>query len=364
MIFPLTVGGAKVPQRVSLVTQTIRVLKDNINAGFWSGDLPGEIELCVHLCVSRVTLRKALHELQREGWVSSSQGKRRRITPRHLRMAVASNRVILLTESPLHLLHPFTIYWMDCLREDLSKAGFHLEIHSGPKVYGSNPEGSLSQMNRHLNPAGWVLYRSNERMQQWFSTNALPCVIAGSRHSGVRLPSVDVNHEAVCRHAVGQFLARQHRNLVFLNPDSGAAGDLKSETGFLEAAKIRQGAEVQAAVIRHDSTVEGICNKLDLLLGRPSPPTALLVSRPAFMLTVMSHLLRRKLTIPRDIALISRDNDYFLESLVPTVARYTSSPTVFAGKISRRVLQMARGEALSLDDILVMPSFVGGQTLG
>jgi LacI family transcriptional regulator len=364
MSFPLPTGGPKLPQKISLVTQTVGMLKESIHAGVWLGYLPGENELCGHLHVSRVTLRKALDELRRDGWVRSSQGKRRKIIPRPRRSLAASNRVILLTASPLHLLHPSTIYWMDCLRKDLSEAGFHLEIHVSQTAFGSNPEQSLSQMQKQLRPAGWVLYRSNEPMQQWFSTQVLPCVIAGSRHSNVLLPSVDVDYHATCRHAVGQFLARKHKHLAFLNPDSGAAGDLKSEQGFLEAANTGHGGEARAMVIHHDGTVQGICNKLDNLLERPNRPTALLVSRPAFVLTAMSHLLRRKLDLPREVALISRDDDSLLESMVPTVARYAYSPTAFARKVSRLVLQMARGAALSRDNILVMPSFVVGQTLG
>ena len=49
MNFPLPEIGPKVPQRVSLVTQTVGILKENISAGFWSGQLPGELELCEHL---------------------------------------------------------------------------------------------------------------------------------------------------------------------------------------------------------------------------------------------------------------------------------------------------------------------------
>ena len=59
MNFPLPAGGPKVPQRVSLVTQTIGILKDSITAEFWSGELPGENGIVRHLHVSRVTLRKA-----------------------------------------------------------------------------------------------------------------------------------------------------------------------------------------------------------------------------------------------------------------------------------------------------------------
>ena len=352
-----------VPQKISLVTQTVGVLKDNINAGFWAGELPGEHELCEHLHVSRVTLRKALHELQRGGWLRSRQGKRHTIVRRPRHPLATSNRVVLLTESPLHLLQPFTIYWMDCLREHLNEAGFHLEIHTTQTAFGAHAEQALSQLQKQFHPAGWVLYRSNERMQRWFSAQSLPCVIAGSCHADIRLPSVDVDYRAACRHAVGQFLARRHRQLVFLNPESGTAGDLESEQGFLEAAKSARGGEVQAAVVRHDGTVRSICNKLDLLLERPHRPTAFLVSRPAHVLTTLTHLLRRKLDLPREVALISRDDDSFLESIVPVVARYSSSPTVFAGKISRLVLEIVRGAALSRADIRIMPKFVPGQTL-
>ncbi len=78
----------------------------------------------------------------------------------------------------------------------------------------------------------------------------------------------------------------------------------------------------------------------------------------------MSHLLLQKLNLPREVALISRDDDSFLESIVPTVARYSSNPTIFARKISRMVLEMVRGAALSRTDTRIMPTFIPGQTLG
>lgn len=364
MTSPLPEGGVKVPQRVSLVAQAVGILKENITAGLWSGQLPGEHDLCEHLHVSRVTLRKALDELQHEGWVRSHQGRRREIVPRRGRLPAVSNRVVLLIEQPLHLLPPFIIYWMDRLREHLSETGYHLEVHAGAAAYGANAERSLAQMQKQLRPAGWVLYHSTERMQRWFSAQALPCVIAGSCHPNIRLPSVDVDYRAACRHAAGQFIARQHQRLVFLNPESGAAGDLESEQGFLAGAAAARNDEVQATVVRHDGTVQGICNKLDLLLERPNRPTAFLVARPAFVLTVASHLLRRKLNLPRDVALICRDDDAYLESVVPAIARYSSSPTVFARKVSRVVLDIVHGAALSRADVRVMPSFIAGQTLG
>ena len=351
-----------VPRRISLAAQTAGILKEGLRTGRWSGELPGELELAGQLQVSRVTLRKALAGLEREGWVRAGQGRRRQIVARPARGSAAGRRVLLLTAQPLHRLPPQALYWMDCLREQLAEAGYHLEPQTGQAAFGARPEAALERLHRQFHPAGWVLYQSTARMQEWFSRAVLPCVIAGSVHPEVRLPSVDLNYRAVCRHAAGQFLARGHTRLGFLCPGGGAAGDRESEQGFLEATEARTSAE--GTVIRHDGTVAGICHRIDALLARPHPPTALLVARPAFVLTTLTHLLRRQRSLPGDLALISRDDEAFLADLVPTVARYAANPTVFARKISRRVLETVRGAPLTRVETKLMPAFIPGQTLG
>src|SRR5688572_21126130 len=105
------------PQRMSLVSQTAGILRDQINAGAWAGALPGERELCTQLHVSRPTLRAALELLRREGWIDVSHGRRRQIrkNPKRSRLLV-SKCVVILTPVPLHRMPPFVICWMDELR--------------------------------------------------------------------------------------------------------------------------------------------------------------------------------------------------------------------------------------------------------
>jgi len=171
-----------------------------------------------------------------------------------------------------------------------------------------------------------------------------------------------VHYRATCRHAAGQFLARNHRCLVLVNPESGTGGELESEQGFLEGATNTTAAGVQASVVQHDGSVNGICTRLDALFRKPTPPTALLVSRPAHVLTVMGHLMRRGLRLPQDVALISRDDDSFLEHVVPSVARYASNPSAFAQKLSKIVLEVAGGGVLTAADHHIMPHFVRGDS--
>jgi len=355
----------RLPQKASLVAQTADVLKEGIQADEWKQWLPGERELCDKLRVARMTLRAALKLLRREGWIRSRPGKRTQIIARPRRaLPVVKERVLLLTPVAMEFLRPFSILWISELRESLAQAGHHLEIYVGHALYGEKPAKALESLMRQLRPAGCVLTSSTRNLQQWFSDRRFPCVIVGSAHPGVELPSVDIAYRAACRHATGQFLARGHQRLAFLNPDSGAAGDLESERGFKEAVAQAKLATVEGVIVRHDGTVTGICNKLDLSLSRRYPPRAWLVSRATHVLTAMGHLARRGLRLPQDVALISRDHDPFLTEMVPSVARYVVSPSGMAHRISRVVLEMVRDGFVRQTPPLIIPRFTEGETLG
>lgn len=356
---------SRLPQKSSLVAQTAAILRERIQSGEWHQWLPGEHELCAQLRVARMTLRGALEQLQRAGLVRARQGKRREIVRRRRRRAtpLASGRVLLFTPMPMYFLPPFHVLLANELRDELEKAGFQLEIHAERGPYGRGWSTNLERLMKQLRPAGCVLYAATEKMQLWFSRCRLPCVVVGSRHPGVELPSVDKAHRAACRHAVGLFLARGHRHLALFNPESGLAGDLESEEGFREGVGQSQRGDAEAVVVRHSETVADICHKLDALFRRRDPPTGLLVSRALNVLTVMGHLMRSSLRLPEDVALISRDHEPFLERMVPSVARYVISPTM-AHRISTAVLDLMQSGLVSAVDYQIMPEFREGETLG
>jgi len=355
----------RLPQKASLAAQTATILKERIESGEWHKLLPGEHALCAELQIARMTLRRALAQLERTGLLRVRQGKPREIVARRRRaIPGASGRVLLLTPVPLYVLAPLHLFCVSELREAMEKVGFHFEIRAERSLYGRGSSAGLERLMSQLRPAACVLVSSTEKMQLWFSRRRLPCVIWGSKHPGVDLPSVDKAYRALCRHAVGLFLARGHRHAVLLNPESGAAGDLESEEGFREGAAQHQQEEVEASVARHDGTVGDICRVAAGLLKRRVPPTALLVSRAANVLAVMGYLMRCGLRLPEDVALISRDHEPFLEQMVPTVARYLVSPEAMAARICSAVLEMVQTGLVSPAEFQIMPQFIEGETLG
>jgi LacI family transcriptional regulator len=346
------------------VAQLVNVLRREIAAGVWGQRLPGELPLCEHFKVSRATLRAALGELEKEGWLTAQKGRRReiRLLPGSTDPFPLQKKVVLLSPVSVREVTPGALFWMDELRTELAMAGYQLSIHISQAVYKASPARALETLTGSLRAAGWVLYLSSQPMQQWFTRQRLACVITGSRHPDIPLPAFDVDYHAACRHAVGLFLARGHRRLALIIPRSSAAGDRQSEDAFLAAASGTP--EVDAQICHHDGTAHGICVLLDRLLARPAAPNGFLVTKPTHVLTVMSHLARRGVHLPKAASLIARDDEPFLAHLVPTVARYTVDQKLFARRVSHKVLDLLHGGKLEGSDSLIIPKFVPGDTLG
>ena len=351
----------KLPRRISLVAETAAVLRNEIESGRWKTFLPGERELCSRLRVSRPTLRAALEILHKEGRLIVAHGRSTQIcrTKNFVSTGDATNRVGLLTPIPLHQMPPFVMFWIDELRERLAENGLELHVQINSNSQSPRPEKILKRLVAENPSAVWLLFLSTEPMQRWFAEHNFPCVIAGSCFPGTQFPSVDIDYRAASQHAARLLAAKGHQRIAVLLPDTKTAGDQASETGFLEGAN----EQVRARAVRHNETIKGICEKLDGLLKGDQPTTALLVARSANALTALTYLQRRGLRFPQDMALISRDDDDFLNSVVPKITRYACDPKMFARKISKLVLQLAREGSAPKRQILLMPDLVRGETV-
>ncbi len=350
----------RLPRRTSLVAQTAEVLRESIAVGEWPRWLPGELELARRLHVSRVTLRAALAELERKKLIRGGQGRRREILKPEPegRGQRARHVVVLLSPEPLHRLPSSAVFWIDALREHLEAAGWPLEVHESAAAYRRRPGQALEELAARLHPAAWVLYRSTPGLQQWFAEHAPMAVVAGSTHPGVALSAVDTDYAAACRHAAGRFLAAGHRRLAVVRPDTELAGDLESVAAF------RAGLETEVVVALHHGSVPGICLALERLYQSPRPPTGLLVFHARHALTVLGWLHRQGKPVPGAVSVVVRDDEPFLESVLPAPARYSLPASHFARKISHLVVRLVSGDGPAPRQHRLIPVLVRGESLG
>jgi DNA-binding LacI/PurR family transcriptional regulator len=355
-----------IPQRFSLSNEVVRVLREGLKNGRWSECLPGERTLCDRLHVSRATIRAALSELRREGRIEVAHGRRSRILQKQdaLQGRPDSRVVCMLSPVPLHTLRPFVMLLVDETRERLAAAGYRLEVEASRRYYTQRPYKALEGLVHQNSAACWNLFHATSQIQKWFAEKGLPVVVNGSSHPGAGLPSVDLDYRATCRHAASACLGKGRRHIALLIENIRCAGDEESRIGFLESAQTMPGAKIQLTVAEHDGTVPGVIAKVDSLLRLASPPTGLLVANSMYVLTVMGYLARRRVQVPDQISVISRDDDWFLNYCVPSVARYSCSPAHFANEVSHLLLQQARGESVPRKPTLLVPNFINGETLG
>ena len=162
----------EIPQLVSLVTQTERILTHGILRGTWKFRLPGERPLCRELQISRGTLRAALQALEKQNLIRIHQGLPCEIVQKSRSKARVPmlSRVGCLTPERLWRLAPFTVIYIDELRYRLQRKGIQLDLYH-PVPAATAPTAARRWRNwstRTPIPRGWSLL-STQVMQQWFA---------------------------------------------------------------------------------------------------------------------------------------------------------------------------------------------------
>ena len=351
-------------RRESIVTQVVDALRQELPRLVHSNWLPGERELSNQFQVSRTTIRAALAQLQRQRLVRACPQKGYKILAERRQAGEKPSRMIVWLQGSFHegLKSRLQSMLYD-IERGLNNAGYELKLCTDIHLQGHNRHQQLSRLVAEHHAAGWILTASSVKTQEWFMQHGIPSLVLGSCYAGIKLPNLDIDYRAVCRHAALLLWRLGHRRICLLAPRARFGGDLAGEEGF-KAALIQLSRGAQAPLIRyHNGSVGDIRRVLDDCLSETPAPTAFLVTRVLHALTVMSHLMRKGVRVPGHISLICRDDDEFMEHLVPSMAHYSVDLEIFARRGVRMLVQLATAGHLKPCARRMMPQFVRGNTV-
>jgi len=355
----------EIPKRQSLSAQAAGAIRKTIADGIWPEFLPSERRLCTMFQISRPTIRTALRLLAKDRLIDIQHGRRNRVLVRPNEPKGPPNRLVLIiTPEPTRHMSLFTSQSISDMKVHLAERGFTTEIMICQARGAGAQRRKLDAFIRQNPVFCCVLLSVSKELQQWFSAHSIPALVLGSCHPDVKLPSLDVDHRSVCRHAAGLLLGKGHRRIALVVPHSGVAGYLVSEQGFKEAiGQHGDPSEAHATIVRHNGTARNITAKLDALFNSKHAPTAILVAKPQHVYIVIIYLLKRGLSVPDTVSLIARDPDYIFETVSPAIAHYYVADDAFAHRLSRLMEQLVTHGHLPPEPNLIFPKYFAGETV-
>jgi len=141
------------------------------------------------------------------------------------------------------------------------------------------------------------------------------------------------------------------------------AADLESNEGFNSGISQSGVRGAQAIICHHEDSVLGITQQLRQVMRQSSPPTAILVTNAHYYLTVIGCLQQMGRQVPRDISLLSRNDDPFLSYITPTPARYVFDPQTMANGVLHLVKTWLETGKPPAQSVRLMPRFIHGESL-
>lgn len=347
----------------SIAAQAANSLREEIHSMAPGETLPGERQLSLRLQVSRKTVRKALMILRAEGLVATrSSSATSVVSIGRSKSSRRTIRVHLMLPDSLEEARPFTVLWVNQLASLLNEAGHKFEVIFGRKYYGERVGRLLSKLVES-NPADcWILARSNYALQNWFSKNKIPTVIAGSSFSGITLPSVDADHQALGRHAAAEFIRHEHLHTALFLDQESHAGDSETVDGFKEVLARHPNA-ASPLVSKIPRSPDAVVKEIRRHRALSNPPTGYLISNCFCYLTTQSYLGSLGLRIPQDISLISQDEGPFLTHIYPTPARYLTNPRKYALALNRTIKHVLEKDTKPDYKVRIMLDYLPGNSV-
>jgi DNA-binding LacI/PurR family transcriptional regulator/biotin operon repressor len=347
-----------------LRNDVLAAIKSNIAKGVWAHSLPSERQLTDQYQISRGTLRYALKNLQEDGIIKAVAGSGYLIT-KQLKpepKMPSSISIGILIGSLQGAVEARSTPWIPALQQRVAKRGWNLHLHEGIPEISRSPESGLRKLFKTTNHSCWLLVRCREQVQKTFDKQGIPAIICGSPYDGIELPNIDLNYQAIGRHAAGLLLSKGHRRIGYVRSRNLFPGDEECYKSFKETIS-KSTTRASIKLIRYSNDYYNYAQTLKQVKDRENPLTALFIDSPFQFLSIFTQALQAGIKIPEELSLISRHESDFLNHLKPTPACYEFNARERAHKIHQALEARIQGDTLRHHQTLLIPEYLAGESV-
>lgn len=183
--------------------------------------------------------------------------------------------------------------------------------------------------------------------------DGFPMVMVDRKPKDLKIDTVSLNNQKGSYDAVKKLIENGHRRIGFVAGIKGLSNTEERLSGYFKALK-EEKIEIQDELIFFGNYVEeGGRKAIASFMSLRNPPSAVFSSNNLMTLGCIKEIYKRKLSIPKDIAIIGFDDSVWAEALIPPLTT-VKQPGFELGVNAAELLikRLNNGDSNSVDVVL------------
>jgi len=328
--------------KASLFEQVHRSISKRILGGSLSaGDmLPREEDLCLEFKVSRVTVRKALDLLKKEGLITS---KKRLGTVVVYRGSKRSNIAGIVVPNSWQSLYAGVVH---SLERTLASKNIDLMLKNSSNDPHKEREGIASILRRKADVLVLVWdKRSCENMAVIRdASRRIPIIIIDAYFPDMHADHIASDHRAGAQLAVKHLIAAGARKLLHIRGTRGVWSADEREAGFIDACRDAGISGKNSAVILGHFDEKSAARAFTRYLGSGGiVPDGVFATTDMTAFAAMNVLSEKGISTPNDVRIIGFGNDHGVQREAYGISTVDQHPDILGAAVAKRCIERMNG---------------------
>lgn len=195
--------------------------------------------------------------------------------------------------------------------------------------------------------------------------NTIPVVLIDRYFENTTLPYVCTDNYSGGYMATEHLINKGYRNLLAIQGVPTSMPNKERLRGFVQAVADHFEYEVRERTAGDSFSVDNGYRETMAYLSSDDRPDAIFAFSTTILLGAIKAIRELKMRVPEDVALISFDNNRFLDYLDPAITR-VEQPVNMVGKLAAdnlvRMMEQRGEDSHDLSQILIRPSLIQGRS--